>query len=121
MGNIDNTGNKIYVLARVDDAGVRQVLASCTDKQEAVAVLDKYVDLYRQHGFKKSGHYTENSDIPGFISAVRIIPQAADELKEAGRDYATYVLELYEMEQTRPADELPNIFTGTIWDFLRKK
>ena len=121
MDNTSNTGNKIYVLARVDDAGVRQILATSNDKQEAVQVLDKYVALYRQHGFKKSGHYTENSNIPGLISAVRLIPQAAEDLQQARRDYATYQLELYETRPTRPTDELPNIFTGTIWDFLRKQ
>lgn len=115
---MDNTSNKIYVLARVDDAGVRQVLTACTDKQEAVAVLDKYVDLYRQHGFKKSGHYTEQSNIPGYLAIVRLLPPLAEERAEKGKDYSTYILEVYEIEPTHPGDELPNINTGTIWDLL---
>lgn len=120
MDNTGNTDNKIYVLARVDDAGVRQILAVCTDKQEALQVRREYAEVYRQNGFKVSGNYTENSNIPGFISVVRIVPQAAEDA-DKGKDYATYILEIYEMTPTHPGDDLQHLFTGTIWDFLQKK
>jgi len=116
-----NASNKIYVLARVDDAGLRQVVTACNDKQEAKAVLEEYVNHYRQNGFKGCGYYTEHNEIPGIVSLVRLQPQRAEELEEKGKDFATYHLELYEFEPQHPGDELINLHTGTIWDYLPQK
>lgn len=118
---MDNTGNKIYVLARVDDAGVRQVLAVCTDKQEAVQVLEEYAEVYRQAGYKVSGNYTESSNIEDLTAVLRITPPLAEDRAKQGRDFSTYIIELYGLTPTHPGDDLQHLFTGTIWDFLRKK
>lgn len=118
---MENTSNKIYVLARVDDAGVRQVLTGCTDKQEAEAVLQEYVDYYRQNGFKKSGHYTKHNGIENIIGLVRLLPPGAEDKAKQRRDFSTYLFELYEFDAMHPGDTLINLHTGTIWDYLPKK
>lgn len=112
-----NTSNKIYVLARLDDAGVRRILTACTDKQEAEKALDAYTAFYRKNEFKSSGYYTEHNEIPNIIAIVRLVPLQAEERTAQGKDYATYVLELYEIDPDKPGDALHDLHSAKIWDF----
>ena len=99
--------NKAYILATLNDAGVRRNIAAAESKADLIAIADKYTTQILKNGFFELVRVLEEDDIDktdnsNIFKVYHLYP--AKRYRREHPDYRLIVLELYEIP-TETADD----------------
>lgn len=113
---MENTSNKAYILAAINDAGIRQIITAASSKADLVVIADKYITLIMKSGFELMALLEEEDidkeDNTNIFKVYHLYP--SKRYRKDHPDFRLIVLELYEIP-TEEADDhtaaLDRIFT----------
>lgn len=98
--------NKAYILATINDAGVRRFITAADSKADLVAIADKYTTQILKSGFELVAVLEEDdidkADNTNIFKVYHLYP--SKRYRKEHPDYRLIVLELYEIP-TEAADD----------------